>query len=149
MQNLALRRDGTVLAWGNESEAGKLPPGLTNIVAIAAGYNHFLALKADGTVLGWGYNRSGEATGVPTLKEPHISTSLVAVNGHTLSNVVAIAAGQNYSLAVKSDGSIGAWGEPRAYSPVPFGLSGVTRVAAGRGFCLAITTNTIAFSGKN
>ena len=32
-----------------------LPTGLSNIVAIAAGYNHLLALRADGTLVSWGY----------------------------------------------------------------------------------------------
>jgi len=71
---LALAADGTVWAWGANysgqlgapvgdrcgglySTCTPVPtrvPGLTGVVAIAAGYEHSLALKGDGTVWAWG-----------------------------------------------------------------------------------------------
>src|SRR4051812_18937502 len=76
-QILALRPDGTVVAWGNNASGQSARPiDLTNVIAIAAGASHNLALKADGTVIGWGYNGQGQ-TNVPA----------------TLSGVVRIAAG--------------------------------------------------------
>ena len=47
--NLALRADGTVVAWGSPI-AGRtnVPAGLTNVVAIAAGSDHSLALVGKG-----------------------------------------------------------------------------------------------------
>ena len=33
-----------------------VPPDLTNVVAVAAGYFHSVALRADGTVVAWGDN---------------------------------------------------------------------------------------------
>ena len=66
-----------VTAWGgNLGGETNVPPDLTNVVAISAGYDFSLALNADGTVAAWGTNSSGQ-TSVPT----------------GLSNVVAIAAG--------------------------------------------------------
>jgi hypothetical protein len=53
------------------------------VVAIASGLDHNLALKRDGTVVAWGLNSHGQ-TNVPS----------------GLSNVVAIAASDNYSLAL-------------------------------------------------
>ena len=42
--SLALRADGTVVAWGDNSFGQtNTPPGLINVVAIAAGGNHNLA----------------------------------------------------------------------------------------------------------
>ena len=71
---LALKADGTVIAWGdNNLGQTNVPPGLSNVVAVAAGSSHSLALKADGTVVAWG----GGLTNVPA----------------GLSNVMAIAAG--------------------------------------------------------
>ncbi|MFN8516238.1 MAG: cell wall anchor protein [Chloroflexia bacterium] len=75
--NLALKADGTVVAWGRDgngqlgdgspqfSGCGCHPnaqpvPGLTNIVAIAAGFFHNFALKSDGTLMTWGANNNGQ-----------------------------------------------------------------------------------------
>jgi len=54
---LALRADGTVVAWGrNENNAGEtnVPAGLTNVVSVAAGSTHSLALRSDGSLAAWG-----------------------------------------------------------------------------------------------
>ena len=53
--SLALKYDGTVVAWGDNS-AGQtnVPAGLSNVVAVAAGGFHSLALKNDGSVVAWG-----------------------------------------------------------------------------------------------
>jgi alpha-tubulin suppressor-like RCC1 family protein len=82
--SLALRADGSVVAWGENSYGQcTVPDAATNIVGIAAGYSHSLALCADGTVITWG-NGSWGATNVPT----------------GLGNVASIAAGQDYSMAM-------------------------------------------------
>ena len=87
----------TVAAWGNnDSGQTTVPAGLSNVVAIAAGYYHSLALKTDGTVVAWGYNGYGQ-TNVPA----------------GLSNVVAIAAGGYHSLALKSRRHGGGLGRQR------------------------------------
>src|SRR5438067_2617559 len=52
---LALRSDGTVVAWGFDFDGQcDVPAGLNNVVAVAAGEFFSLALKSDGTVVGWG-----------------------------------------------------------------------------------------------
>ncbi len=117
---LALKSDGTVLAWGtNESgEIGDgttqmrsepvLVKGIANIVAIAAGKAHSLALKSDGTLLAWGDDSNGQIGdgGNPILGE--LKPVAVAVRG--ASKIVAVAAGATHSLALKSDGTLLAWG---------------------------------------
>ena len=45
---LALQADGTVVAWGRGS-ATNFPSGLTNVVAVSAGFAHSVALIGDGT----------------------------------------------------------------------------------------------------
>jgi hypothetical protein len=139
---MALRRDGTVVVWkaGIPSEE-PVPPEVRDVVAIAAGGSHSLALKRD-----------GQATGVPTKTAPDavgFTSGLVTTGGRILSNIVAIAAAGRYSLALKGDGTVVAWGDKRCYRGVPAGLSGVVAIAAApEGLCLAITTNTAAWSAN-
>ncbi len=115
--SLALRDDGNVYSWGDnrDKQLGNtapnnttptLVPGTSNTVAIAAGEKHSLALKSDGTILAWGSDDFGQlgdnaAGGVS-------STTPVPVQDAT--NIVAIAAGRSFSLALKSDGTLLAWG---------------------------------------
>jgi alpha-tubulin suppressor-like RCC1 family protein len=145
-RNVALKSDGTVAHWGSESlhKEATPPAGLSNVVAIAAGNNHTLAVKQDGTVIGWGGNDAGQATGIPTRESPYISSGQVMLGGQILSNVLSVAANYGYSMALKKDGTVVAWGKMmNNFYPatVPDGLDGVVAIAAGEDYCLAITTN--------
>jgi hypothetical protein len=114
----------TIATWGFIRPP---PPGLSNVVAIAAGAEHAAALKADGTVSAWGDNYYGQ-TNVPT----------------GLSKVVAIAAGSAHTLALKSDGTVVAWGSemtPFGQSLVPVGLSNVVAIAGGEVVSLALKSD--------
>ena len=74
---------------------------------MAAGESHSLALKADGSVWGWGYNgyaQVGDGTNADRMAPTAVSGLGVG------SGVVAVAAGESHSLAVKSDGTLWAWG---------------------------------------
>jgi alpha-tubulin suppressor-like RCC1 family protein len=128
IHTLALHANGTVTSWGYNAR-GQLgdgttteswtpvPVGLTNVVAVDAGYEHNLALLSNGTVMAWGDNYSGElgvggsnfAGGGPELCET-AQCSKVPVQVPGLSDVVAIAAGYYYSLALLSNGTVMGWG---------------------------------------
>jgi len=135
--SLALKSDGTVWAWGYNGcgQLGngttinrttpvqvKRPDGkdyLTDIIAIAAGtdsststpWESFsLALKSDGTVLAWGGNDYGQL-GDSTTEERHLPVQVKGPGGEGyLTDVIVIAAGERYSLALKSDGTVWGWG---------------------------------------
>ena len=52
---VALKKDGTVVAWGNNDyRQCNVPKGLSNVVAISAGGLHTVALLRDGKVAVWG-----------------------------------------------------------------------------------------------
>ena len=119
--SLALRRDGSILAWGrNERGQTEVPAGHDVVQAIAGGDDFSLALRSDGSLLGWGWNRFGRAD-VPSG-----------------SDFTAIAAGGNHGLALLRNGTIIAWGEDRlGQTRVPAGGDFVA-VSAGRSHSLAM-----------
>lgn len=55
------------------------------------------AKQPSGWVIGWGSNTGGEATGVPTKDFPSFSSGVVHIEGRLLTNIVAIAAGREFS----------------------------------------------------
>jgi alpha-tubulin suppressor-like RCC1 family protein len=147
-RKVALLRDGTVTSWGRQSvyRDADPPAGLSNLVAVTASGGHTLALKSDGTVVGWGYNKVGQATGTPTTNSPCISAGQVRIEGHNLTNIASVAAGEGYSLALTTDGRLIGWGRMvNDLYPVtvPRGLSNVVAIATGWDSCLAITTNSL------
>jgi alpha-tubulin suppressor-like RCC1 family protein len=146
LPSLALRDDGMIFRLPLRRGDQGIQIVASNAVKIAVGnYGHCLTLQRDSTVYGWNENYFGEATGIP-FKISHAASGLVTVGRQVLTNVVDIAAGSRCSLALKSDGSVVAWGRmDNARSPanVPEGLSNVVAVAAGGEFCLAITTNEV------
>lgn len=131
---MAVKSDGTVVAWGDNLYGKSTPPvGLSGVVAISGGNSHTVALKSDGTVVAWGGNYQGQTTGTPTKTNPYTATANpVTLNGGVLSGVTAIAAGAFHTVALKSSGTLVAWGaSPYGETNVPTGLSGVTAIAAG------------------
>ena len=127
---LALRSDGTVVAWGSNS-AGTLGNGgaggfstvpvqvsgpggvgvLTDIVAVSAGFMHSMALKSDGTLWVWGNNAFGQL-GSGLVGALQTSPVLVTVTGGSaLNRIVSMAAGHTHSVALRSDGVVFAWGD--------------------------------------
>jgi alpha-tubulin suppressor-like RCC1 family protein len=159
---LALLSNGTVRAWGSNSN-GQLGdgtktdrstpvpvPGLSGVVALAAGSAHSLALLADGRLFAWGRNIQGQlglgASG-------NDRTSPVLVPNFGLSRVKAMAAGDNHTLVLLSDGTVLACGtnsngqlgdgtktDRSTFAPVQ-NLIPVKAIAAGRRHSMALTTN--------
>src|SRR3954452_1468126 len=106
--SLALRGDGSVWRWGRGQATPVRVPGLHDVQAISDGFRHSLALMGDGTVRAWGWNRFGQlGNGEITDAEEHIEAPVEVVD---LADVTAVAAGAAYSLAVRGDGTLMAWG---------------------------------------
>jgi alpha-tubulin suppressor-like RCC1 family protein len=127
--NVALKRDGTVWTFGangygqlgydSENDSSEIPkqvPGLTGVVAVAAGADFTVVLKKDGTVWTFGHDQYGQlgsgrpASGESADKVESTSDEIYRftpkpVRG--LGGVVSIAAGGATAAVVKSDGT--AW----------------------------------------
>ncbi|MGD0743784.1 MAG: hypothetical protein ABSA45_01380 [Verrucomicrobiota bacterium] len=107
--SVALKSDGTVIGWGfnNFGQATGIPntnsPGvsagqvrvsgqvLSNVASISAGRGYSMALKKDGTIITWG----------------RMVNDLYPVTvPEGLSNVVAIAAGDNFCLVITTNSAI-------------------------------------------
>jgi alpha-tubulin suppressor-like RCC1 family protein len=144
---------GPVAAWGNNGDNECLPPpGLSNVVAVAGDQSAGFAVRADGTIATWG---SGAGTNVPAAATNVVAISssegiadyALRANGTVigwnaagvpaLSNVVSIAAGYLFTVALRAEGVPVAWGTSPA-STVPAGLSHITAVAAGYTQALAL-----------
>jgi hypothetical protein len=118
--SLALMQDGTVRAWG-ENISGQLADGttterhtpvqvsnLSGVKALAGAISFSLALKTDGTVWAWGTNWDGQlGDGTNNNRNTPVQVST------NVSGVIAIAAGQTHSLAVRSNAIVQAWGGNR------------------------------------
>ncbi len=161
----------SALAWGDNS-AGELADGtlagsevpvdvrgLSGVRAIAAGGRHDLALLTSGTVMAWGDDTFGQL-GNGILSSNGDSETPVPVGG--LSGVTAVAAGEEHSLALLSNGTVMAWGDnaegqlgdgSTVSSAVPVqvkGLAGVMAIAAGALFSMALLSNgTVVTWGSN
>ncbi|MCX6874729.1 MAG: immunoglobulin domain-containing protein [Verrucomicrobia bacterium] len=154
--NLALCADGTLAAWGynNNGQLGngntgssRVPVAITTsgilstkaVVGISAGWSHSLALCSDNTVAAWGWNLFGQ---LGNNSRTNSSIPVAANNSAILSGktIAAIAAGDDYSLALCTDGTASAWGNNSSwqlgnggsgtYSLVPIAVS-VSPLAAG------------------
>lgn len=166
--NLVLKKDGTVWAWGS-SRYGQLGtgqfnissyvpvqvPGLANVVAISAGENFSAAVTADGSVWTWGRNKWSSITyGMLGNTGPDSATP-TKVSG--VSGVKAVAASQAFMLALKTDGTVWAWGRnnrgqlgngvdptttPPIGAPAPvLNLTGITAIAASFEFSMALKSD--------
>lgn len=135
---LALKSDGTVVAWGfnthgelgiNTQTSSPSPvnvpmTGLIGVVAgVSAGYYHSVALISNGTVMTWGSNTHGELGNglstyslIPTQVLTGVTNNVTGADGkvtavaEVFSGADAVIAGAGHTLAHKADGTVWAWG---------------------------------------
>ena len=152
--NLGLKTDGTVVAWGYNGHGGcDVPDGLSDVSSVAAGgyesQGAGFAVKTDGSVVAWGVpctiSRYGDTNGWDT----------VGTIPSDLSDVVQVAVGGEFALALKADGTVVSWGAeggwwewdddlgddvwiPERYYDVPLDARDVVAIAAGHEHAVAL-----------
>ena len=114
---VAIKTDGTLWAWG-DNYYGQLGDGTrttryspvqigtgTNWAKVAAGGAHTIAIKTDGTLWAWGYNYYGQLGDGTTTNR---TSGPVQIGTGT--NWAKVAAGWYHTVAIKTDGTLWAWG---------------------------------------
>lgn len=168
---LALKNDGTVWAWGRNGSGelgigttvnSKIPVqvlGLDNITMLSGGSSgtHSLAIKNDGTVWAWGSNFNGQLGNV-TRNGPQ---KTIPIQVTSLNNIMNIVRGDTYTLALKNDGTVWAFGGNEygelgngtngidTYSGVPtqiLGLSDISAIQASYGHAIALKNDGTAWA---
>jgi len=118
--SVALTHTGTVYAWGSNWR-GKLGDGtnvnrphptrvrgLYNIIYIATGENHVLAVNQNGYVWAWGNNSYGQLGNSSIPRGEQANPTPIRVEN--IRNIVAVAAGGDFSMALDSAGNVYTWG---------------------------------------
>lgn len=119
--------DNGLIGWGKNAE-GQLGIGSladqsvpTDLVAsgllsgkkvasVAVGVSHTLALSDDGMLTAWGLNASGQL-GTNNTANSQLPVAVVRPAFLGGKQIVAVAAGDNFSLALCSDGTLASWGD--------------------------------------
>ena len=115
--------------------------------AVSAGDTFSMAIKTDGSLWTWGYNTRGQLGNGKT--DPAKMAN--PVPRRIMYDVTAVSAGYEYALAIKTDGSLWAWGKndngqlgdgtsTNRNAPVKI-MDGVSSVSAGYGHTMAIKTD--------
>lgn len=122
-----------------------LPASATNVDVSASvidgGLSHSIALSRDGEVYVWGDNSNGQlglGAAVTRQETPE------KIPG--LSSITAVAAGYNFSMALRFNGTVAIWGNGIYQAPTDVaGLQNVVAISAGQLNCLALTTGGRVF----
>ena len=161
---LALGKDGSVWAWGNNFRGQITDPNkrsymplpirvdLPATTAIAVGDATSYALGSDGLVRAWGAGDRGQTGNADD------SESLTPQVIPGLTGVTAIAGGGTAGYAVRSDGTVWGWGDGDLGSATPSsatpqqvaGLSDVVSISATRDTMFALKSDGSVWAwGKN
>ena len=121
LYTVAIKTDGSLWAWGNNSY-GQLGDGTsdnfkttpvrigseTNWATVSAGVAHTVAIKTDGSLWAWGNNYRGQL-GDGTGGYDQQKDTPVRIGSET--NWASVSAGYEHTVAIKTDGSLWAWGD--------------------------------------
>jgi alpha-tubulin suppressor-like RCC1 family protein len=171
LQTCVVLGDKTVQCWGgnHDGELGNVAvtsstfdpvtvSGITNAVAVAAGFGHTCALLEDGSIRCWGSNGAGQLGDSTTVSSPEPVSVL------EIDNAVSVSVARQVSCALLDDGTVRCWGTNSFgqlgtfttsddYSAVPVTIAGVSdavALATGDGHsCAVLSDGTVLCWGSN
>ena len=173
---LVVKADGSVVGWGGDPDGqAARPPSPKRVITapvsidlpgkavqVALGEATQYALLEDGTVVSWGTNDEGQLGNGPMNASGVLGVypkpSVTPVNVTGLSGVIQIAAGLKHAVALRSDGTVWAWGRrdngeigdgaPKGLRPLRAigptrvaGLEGIKQIAADGSHNLALRSD--------
>ena len=128
--NVAIRKDGTVLAAGNNDDGQCDVGSWKNIVAVSAGVYHTVGLREDGRVVATGKNHYGQCD----------------VDNWT--DIVAVTAGGYHTLGLRSDGTVVAVGSNNKGACEVEEWTDIVALAAGNYFTVGLKRDgTVVVAG--
>src|SRR3989338_2030534 len=105
---------------GESSESSEVNamPASTNWSSVSAGEHHTAAIKTDGTLWAWGYNASGRLGDGTTTTNRTAPTQI-----GTATTWSSVSAGYYHTTAIKTDGTLWAWGYNELYGQLGDGTT--------------------------
>jgi len=118
---VAIRKDGSLWTWGNNG-SGQLGDGTTtsrsapvrigmgsNWASVSAGDSHTVAIRKDGSLWAWGSNGSGQLGGFANQTVINSPSRIGTDN-----DWASVSAGGRHTVALRTDGTLWAWGRNNA-----------------------------------